>query len=172
MPKNDIIAPWERQPKEGSGAYEAFAIYRDLGGERSLRKTAQKLGKNCTTITEWSSRWDWVERCRAWDNFVTRQAREKAIKDRKEMMTRQTNIALLMQQKAVQALEKLDPEHMDRNDIIRFVAEGTKLERLNRGEPTEIMEGRNEISVAYDPYEGLTTDDLKKLLSISNENKG
>ena len=170
--KGEVLMPWERQPSERSGAYEAFAVYRDMGGERSIRKAGQKLGKNYTTIAGWSSKYDWVERCRLYDNDVARQAREKALKGINEMQTRQIKIAMLMQQKATEALAKLLPENLDRNDIVRFVTEGSKLERLNRGEPTDIMEGRSEVNVSYDPYEALTTDELKKLLVLNDERKG
>jgi len=60
--------PCTRLPMESAKAYEAFRVYCELGGTRSQAKTASKLGKNTTTIAQWSSRWQWIERIRAWDD--------------------------------------------------------------------------------------------------------
>ena len=81
MPKRQEpdIAPWEQQPGESAKAFEAFAIYRDMGVERSVRKVTQRLNKSLTLIGKWSSRYNWPERARAYDRDVYKRQRQNAI---------------------------------------------------------------------------------------------
>jgi hypothetical protein len=52
---------------ETDPAFEAFATYRDLGPDRSLKAVAQELGKSASLISRWSVRHSWGSRVRAWD---------------------------------------------------------------------------------------------------------
>lgn len=71
---------WERQEGETDKAYEAFALYRDMGASRSVRDVAQKLGKSATLISRWSSANNWVERVSAWDDQEDERRRERNAK--------------------------------------------------------------------------------------------
>ena len=55
MPNRTKDDLWERQPGESAQAYEAFAIYRDMGSNRSLRVVAEQLSKSDTLIKRWST---------------------------------------------------------------------------------------------------------------------
>jgi hypothetical protein len=68
--------PWlPLPPKGGKGGknetslnYQAFEVYGRLPpSERSIRRTAQILGKSLSLMEWWSSLFDWVERADAWD---------------------------------------------------------------------------------------------------------
>lgn len=124
--------PWERQKGESDKAYEAFVTYRDMGTNRSIRAVAQKLSKSRTQIGKWSSGWEWTERVRAYDNELEKEARAKAVKDRKEMTDRHIKIAMQLQKKALEALTSLEAEAMTPKDIKEFIKMATDLERLNR----------------------------------------
>jgi len=52
MPNRTKDDLWERQPGESAQAYEAFAIYRDMGSNRSLRVVAEQLSKSDTLIKD------------------------------------------------------------------------------------------------------------------------
>lgn len=74
-----LIEPiWSRQPGETGKAYAAFLAYRDLGGTRTIEKAAGVIGRHSTSskwkvtgvITGWSSRYAWILRSRAWDNYL------------------------------------------------------------------------------------------------------
>lgn len=124
--------PWERQKGESEKAFEAFSIYRDMGTERTITAVVKRLGKSRNLIDRWKDRWDWKERVRLFDNDLEKQAREKAVKDIKSMGDRQIKIALQVQKKALEALDKLSVEDMSPKDIKEFLKMATELERLNR----------------------------------------
>jgi hypothetical protein len=62
--------PWKRQPREGEEAFAAFEVYRGLGSSRTLERVSLEHPRALPTLKVWSAKWDWVERCRAWDNFL------------------------------------------------------------------------------------------------------
>lgn len=123
---------WEQQPGESAKAFEAFAAYRDMGAERSLRKLTQQLHKNLTTIRDWSVKWNWQERVRAYDRELDRQAREQAVRSVRQMTDRHIRIAMQLQAKAVRALENLDEAQLTPKMMLAFLAKATEIERMNR----------------------------------------
>lgn len=127
---------WERQPSESAQAFEALNIYLSMGGERSLRKVAQKLSKSETLIKRWSSTWNWQQRSRDYDNELKRKEFDEAQKQVKAMQKRQMQTAMLLQKKAVEALDKLNIEDLSPQEILRFISEGAKLERETRQQST------------------------------------
>lgn len=146
MARSNKPKPWERKEKETVRAYEAFCVYRDMGPERSIAKTGQKLGKNTTTLSEWSSRNDWVKRAAAWDDEQDKIAREIAQKEManeiRRMRKRQAEAGKFMQIKAIKALNRIAEEDIKPGDISRLVDIGSKLERLARGDVGEVIEER------------------------------
>lgn len=86
MSKN--IELWQRQKSEASKSFTWFKEYRDLGASRSLQKVVDKITAvmtkddnieeiipipTITQLTNLSSKWSWVERCRAYDNHLDEQ---------------------------------------------------------------------------------------------------
>ncbi len=130
--------PWEKQKGESKQAFEAFTIYRDLGGKRSLQKVANELSKSHTLMKKWSSRWNWVERAAAWEEELDRQNRLAQIEGRKEMAKRHINEAMLFQQKVLERMRELKSSELTPNDMARWFETAVKIERLSRGETTEI----------------------------------
>lgn len=134
MPKRQEpeIAPWEQQPGESAKAFEAFAIYRDMGVERSVRKVTQRLNKSLTLIGKWSSRYNWPERARAYDRDLDRQAHAQAVRDVRSMTNRHIRIAMQLQAKALEALEQLNVATLSPKMQLAFIAKATEIERMNR----------------------------------------
>ena len=139
---------WDRLSGESSKAYAHFCLYRDMGMSRSLRALENVDG--CTSgyrqLGRWSSRWRWVERCQSYDDHLQLQDRLRKEKERKDMLTRHGKIAVLGQNLVVKGIEKLlaDVEQGKRDlsasDASRLLDVSVKIERLSRGEPTEISE--------------------------------
>lgn len=135
--------PWERQQGETPRAYEAFTVYRDLGADRSINKTARKLSKNRTTIAEWSARNDWVKRVAAWDVEQDRIARQTQLEEIKKMRRRHADLATAMLVKAARALQRIPEDEIGPGTISKLVETGAKLERISRGDVGDVIEERN-----------------------------
>mgnify|MGYP000692874626 FL=1 len=134
MPKRQEpdIAPWEQPPVESAKAFEAFAIYRDMGVERSVRKVTQRLNKSLTLIGKWSSRYNWPERARAYARDLDRQAHAQAVREVRSMTNRHIRIAMQLQAKALEALEQLNVATLSPKMQLAFLAKATEIERMNR----------------------------------------
>ena len=132
MPKRNDTKPWERQEGESVKAFEAFTVYLEMGDERSIREVAQRLAKSRTLIGRWSVTYQWVERVAAFDADVQRKAHAKAVKKRRNMVDRHISIALKIQEKALMALEQMDPADIDPKNLIAMLREATKLEQEMR----------------------------------------
>jgi len=145
--KDDERQPWNRQPRETSRSYELFCTYRDVGTERSLSKIRQLTNglPSLTRLKELSRKWNWVERCQAYDDYLEHQDRLQQEKERREMRKRHAKIGVLGQSVAVKALENLLSKvqsggEVSAGDASRLLDTGVKVERLARGEPTDSHE--------------------------------
>ena len=137
---------WEKQKDESNKAYHTFCIYRDLGPDRSLEKTRQKLGKSAgytRWMHTWSSKYDWVTRAQAYDDYIEKKKREEKEKAILDMAERHAKLAMAFQQRVAQRLQGIDPLELSPSDMAKWLDIATKLERLSRGEPTEI--GKQEV---------------------------
>ncbi|PFP29391.1 hypothetical protein COJ96_10835 [Bacillus sp. AFS073361] len=133
-------APYERREGESVKAFEAFKVYRDMGMDRSLAKVGEKLGKSTTLMERWSSKYEWVERSQAYDDDIDRKAIIENEKKRKEMVKRHAQAATMFQSKVVERLNGLDPKELSPSELIRWFDISVKIERLSRGESTDISE--------------------------------
>jgi len=138
---------WERQPGESTKAYAAFCAYRDLGPERSIEKAGQMLDKPRSKkwLGEWSSKYHWVERARAYDDYIEMKKRVEHEQAILEMAERQARIAMAFQEKIIERLQSIDPAELTPTELARWFDVAAKIERLNRGEPTEI--GKQEVTL-------------------------
>jgi hypothetical protein len=136
-------------------AFAAFCCYRDLSPrERSLRRVADLLyGDRGATkgrrksvpgaIQRWASRFAWLERAAAWDEERERLAREAEVEAIKAMRERHAKEAVALQERALARLRALDPAELSPRDVLAFIVEATKLERISRGQPETIAEQRD-----------------------------
>jgi hypothetical protein len=139
---------WDRLSGESSKAYHHFCIYRDMGASRSLRQMAAIPG--CTSVrrqlNRWSSRWRWVERCQQYDDYLEYQIRAQQEKERREMSKRHAKIAMLGQNILVKGMEELlakvqsGQHNLAPAELARLMDVSVKVERLARGESTDIHE--------------------------------
>ncbi len=140
--------PWERQPGETSKAYAAFCIYRNMGPrQRSLIETARcwyadKSRTRVGVIERWSAGHNWVERCKAYDEFIDEQRRQQALDEILEMAGRQAREGTQLQALGLRILQKISAQEPSGNvlDVVRALRTGAEIERLARGMPTAIVE--------------------------------
>lgn len=135
-----------RREDESVPAYEAFALYRDLGTSRSLEAVAQELSKSVQLLKRWSAGNDWVLRVREYDEYIDAQARRKvdneAIKRRADMLKRHALSGKVLQQKGV---AYITDKGIDKStDAISAIAKGIEIERKAEGFPDWMFEIANQ----------------------------
>jgi len=116
-----VVAPvdewselWERQPGESPEAFEAFALYRDMGIERSTAKVGRRLGKSKTLMDRWSSDHGWVMRAAVWEREQDRkrqQAHFDEIARVEKAQAQRVGVALAALTRPLNALFKYLSEH-------------------------------------------------------------
>lgn len=129
MPNKKTEQLWERQKGESAQAYEAFSLYLEMGADRSIRAVSQKLGKSRTLIDRWSRTCKWVERCRAWDNYIQQEAQKAAATEIRNMARRHITMAQQIQSAAMQALKKQGSDMVNPKNFAAIVKLATELER-------------------------------------------
>ena len=139
--------PWERQAGESARAFGAFCAYRDLGAHRSLRAAAEAFyGRKGASLERqfdrWSRAFGWAERVAAWDRHLDAEACKAQEQARRDMAERHVKEARTLQAKAVERLRAIRPEELAPAEVLRFLVEAAKLERLALGEPETVLEQR------------------------------
>lgn len=137
--------PYERQTDESDKAFEAFALYRDLGTNRTTDAVARQLSKSLALIQRWSAQYAWVERVAVYDAYIDAQARKQlerdAIKRKADMLKRHALLGKVLQQKSAAYLDK---HGIDRSsDAIAAARVGVDMERKAEGLPEYLMEVMN-----------------------------
>ena len=146
--------PFEQQPKESAKAFAAFAIYLNLGVERSLAAVGRRLGKSVALLERWSVRWRWGERAKAHAAhlaMVEREASEALVRGvsaewlRRQQTLRETEWQ--MHEECIAAARRGLKGFMEREkafanlaDIARMLEVASKLGRLASGMATDKTE--------------------------------
>lgn len=135
--------PWERQPGESTKAYSAFVAYRDIGPRRSYRQIPAVHG-TVSVLWRWGDRWKWTARATAWDDERRRIEQEAARQEVDDMRRRHATVANVAIVKAAQRLQTIEPAELSPRDAAALLDLGVKIERLSRGDPTQIHELQGE----------------------------
>jgi hypothetical protein len=164
-------APWQQRKGESAVAFAAFVAYRDMGPERSLSKVAkggQVGGRTKHALEKWSAKHDWVARAEAWDQELDRHRTDAAAAEVEEMRRRHIQTAQGMQGLGVQELAKLvakseaspNAPAMTPEQTRWFLKDGTAMERLSLGEPTEVsqLKSDGDVQAALD---NMTPEQIK-----------
>ena len=142
-PQTDTL-PWEQRDDETAPAFEAFAVYRDLGPERSQTMTARRLGKSRQLLGKWSVRHDWAARVREYDADVDAERRAAHLADRLKSDDQHFQLGERMLNRVrreVQRLEESD-EPIPPAYLAALAKAGSYLQRLGLGEATSISESK------------------------------
>jgi len=138
--------------KEKSDGF--FDVYMMMGPERSLEKlhnilTETGLRVALTTLKNYSVKYDWQGRIRAADQAASAKHDEERMADLHEMNKKQADLGAAAQRIAGLGMRntfdrlQIDPTfQLTVSDTARLMTEGSKLERLARGEVTDRTEAR------------------------------
>ncbi|GAA1919621.1 hypothetical protein [Streptantibioticus ferralitis] len=128
------VDPWERQSGESPQAFEAFAVYRDLGPARSVTKVAQELDKSRTLLGRWSRQYAWVMRAAAYDREQDRLFVAEQKQARRDVARRHAKLAQAFLGKAIARLQALDPRELTPGELLRYFQVAAEVERRAAGE--------------------------------------
>ena len=121
---------WERQPKEGVKAYQAFEKYRAMGKERSIAKVAKQCKKNVSLLNRWSQRYGWVQRVRDFDGQLEHKNLEDEEDLQEEMRQRHLKFSHSMQEVARQRLVDMTGVMLEKpQDVKGWLEFAFKVER-------------------------------------------
>jgi hypothetical protein len=173
--KHDSKAPlpWARQPEESLEAFQWFVVYRDLPN-RSVLEAARVAEKPAKSFHGLAAKFRWQERAASWDNEVDRRIQNAEVSKLIEMRNRQIQIGIGMQSVAASELQALNkiiaardarakatgtdrPLYVSPRDLVHMLEAGAKLERLNRGEPDNIVQ----VKPISNELESLSKDELR-----------
>ncbi len=163
--------PETKRDEESNEAFEAFAMYRDMGVGRSQKAVADRLNKSTTIINRWATAYNWKKRAHSYDLELDRRKRLADLRAVEKMRYRQTMTALRMQATGLIELEKMlknaqskqERGELDEKTVIALIEKGAKLERINRGEPGEIVQAN--VGEGLD-LSGLSVDELRQLRDL------
>jgi hypothetical protein len=164
---------WEKLPKETSAAFAAFCVFRDFGGERSLKHSleifiadnpsaqnrAPSFQKQYGTWRVWSANYEWFKRAADYDTYLDRikQAeRRKTIEVREAAHQEATGKMLLVSNKKLDLLLQV-PEELSQNNIKDWVEYAINTERDLFGlldKKTESVSGKFDVHFQK-TFEGL-----------------
>lgn len=154
--------PWERLQREPDAAWGAFVYYRDTNPRnRSIKKCVNALYGTLDAVSSWekySVKWRWRERVEAWDAEQDRVAREARLEAIRQMDDRHVSEARALQAKALERLRQIDPKELKPREVLNYLIEAAKLERLAMGQPDQIVEQRQGRA------EDLTDDELADII--------
>ena len=194
------IREWQRQKGESSKSFIWFKIYRNIGPTRTLKNTLKKMEKNmekCGNIdenleeivptptfaqlTSQSSRWDWSERARAYDNYQDQleiQAKNEAYKQtEKDLLEIANDFQKLIKKNVKELKQDTTSQTISKSHALKSVASAidktTKNIRLLHGKPTDIKDNKLEANIDADVevtenITRLTSSELDVLLTIND----
>ncbi len=138
--------PWERLPKESDPAWEAFVRYRDMpeetGLHRSITRLEQNLNKSRACLGNWSSKYNWVERCKAYDQYMDDikiservKAKKKQIQEEEKMDSRHVGMATQIQKLMFDVIKEADTQPLTPKEIAELtkaLSTAVNIERTSR----------------------------------------
>lgn len=133
---------WDPMPDETSKALEAFAVYRDMGTDRTIRETSEIMACSESYCQTLSKKHNWVRRAKAWDGYLDRQ---KQLVTARAVRKVRKNALLGLEDISVRVLEHLkmtEPDKISLKEAAQAIEIITKCDLLLNGEPTDIVENK------------------------------
>ena len=174
--------PWEWQIGETKREYELFQGYlltavidpKDWHPpllKRNRNRYAEKVKNKNVRNMHWLNRWK--ERADAYDQHMVSEAFLADQRAIQEMNKLHASAGRALLQKGLQAIMQKTPQEISSAEAVSMTREGTKIERLARGETTENTGIKAEMkSESTLDLSGLSTEELKALILISEKLSG
>lgn len=150
---------WTKQPWESWPAFEAFAVYREMGATRTIDRAADFLIETSHSQTKpdtlrrrlggWSSKHHWVERCEAYELHMD----QERLRTREEVQAEIVRQDLETAGKLLRFADTSLDFHLeggvplDAETIPRYVEAASRIRRLAGGLSTDNVRGALTITV-------------------------
>ena len=159
---------------ESTRQREAFDLYWELGGERSIERLYIELGARgekptLRTLYEWSRIHHWQDRLADLEREARQAAHEARREAVREMYERQAKEALLLQLKGAAWLASLEAGDASAEAAIRAVVEGARLERVARGEPGERVHQEGEVLYGEIDLTNFSHEEFRRLVEVAEQ---
>lgn len=151
-------ARWERQPTDTNKAYAGFAIYRDAGPMRSLRKAAAVLyghdgdvskvtSSQINQMRVWSTGNAWVARVEAWDAYLDEVSRTEQVESAKHMRRQYGEVCANLRSKLMRSAQALadSDDALTPEQVARLLPVVQQVEAWAREIPQSIAEHRHTV---------------------------
>lgn len=163
MEQRTTALVFEQQPRESNKAFAAFKTYLELGAERSLAVTADKLGKSKRMMEKWSRKFDWSARVQAHNAHLATVERE-AIESRaveKAVAWEKTHESVRREawaeaEETIAMVRKAREEWIKKGRLpgwegmARMLELAFKLKQFAAGMPSEIKEVKTHLTATID----------------------
>lgn len=151
---------WERQEGESTKDYAAFRIYRDLPPlQRKLSTVAQRAEISERQARQLANEWNWRGRVEEWDDLVHQTEDRERLEAIRQMHQLHRAAGRSVMNKALQALQMLQPEQMSPGTIARMIQLGATLERDTLVTSVEELQGlEDEDDVVEDAWERIARE--------------
>lgn len=141
-PDADPKEAWERLPGEPNDAHAAFRIFRDmLPADRVIVKVARAIRKSEAQTRRWARKFDWWERCAAWDDQCNKIEDGERLARLQAMHAKHQEAGEKAIELALRALDALTPADLTGPAAVRLLEFGVKMQRSmmveDEPEPTE-----------------------------------
>lgn len=111
--------------------------------KKSRRGSLRALSGAISRCNDYAREYGWWDRVDFYDRHLDKLRVGESEKQVKEMTQRHIAIAGLIQNKAAAKLRELEHSNLSPDQALKYLVEGTKLERMSRGEATEIQDSKN-----------------------------
>jgi len=130
--KDDVFMIWYRAGKPSSNVFYGL-VPPDING----RKPARNMLKIWAT--------EFQARAEPLDEAVKDRMSDLLVKEKVEMFNRHAEVAVELQERALEYLRKVDDKDLGSNSAVRMLVEGIRIERISRGVP-QILEKMSQMS--------------------------
>jgi len=178
--------PWSRLKGESTRSYAYFNEYLKLGPQRTLEKVRLKVTESDqfsnppteSNLKNFSSKWDWVSRAEAYDDYIIEKDRKEfekiAIEKKKKRLERADKRYEWNHKVAEEAMKDLKLKVTSKAYVLSETAKGDKIymesDRLDLGEATEITDSNIKGKIDSDKESVFAkVDKLKKFLIVDKD---
>lgn len=139
---------WERQDNESLKAFEAFEMYLFME-DPTAKKVAERLDKSHKLTQGWCTKYNWVHRRRAYEDYLARKRAEDYEKKRLQERYERQQIIDILEGMAVDLARELKnrTEAMTPKDFHAYVSGVTKILEQSRQEYNDLPTRRHQLDV-------------------------